>query len=121
MLTINQQNEIQKGFRRGNEALLDIVRAKQPRDQFLVGACLHARARARHVLAALEASEFFTVWCPVWRDRALDAQLLGKHARAAYYRALANAGEDAKKDARVFLRSDGVPKTIIWLDSAGGV
>jgi len=116
MLTLNQQNEILKGFRRGNEALLDIVRAKQPRDQFLVGACLHARARARHVLAALEADGFFTEWVPVWRARAMDAELAGKHARAAYYRALANAGDDARKDARAFLCSDGVPKTIIWLD-----
>lgn len=116
MLTIKQQNELLLGFRRGNEALLSIVRAKSPRDSFVVGACLAARARARIVLAALEAEQFFTVWCPIWQDRAIIAEQVGKHERAAYYRTLANGGRDAIKDAREVARGDGLHKVIIWLD-----
>jgi len=119
MLTLKQEHEIQLGFRRGNDALLDIVRAKTPRDSWVVGACLAARARARIVIAALEAEHFFSVWVPVWLDRAEAARLAGNHARRSYYLTLANAGRDAQRDARDSARGLDLHKTIIWLDNGG--
>lgn len=119
--TEKTEMEIQLGFRRGSESLLNIVRAKQPRDCWLVGAVLAARARARIVLAALEANQFFSVWVPVWIDRAAAAQAVGNHARAAYYRALANAGRDAQRDAMQSARGDDLHKVIIWLDGKSDI
>jgi len=115
-MTLKQEHEIQIGWRRGNEALLEIVRAKSPRDQWVVGACLAARARARVVIAALEAELFFTEWVPVWLERAETARLANNYARASYYKCLANAGRDAQMDARQSARGVDMHRTIIWLD-----
>lgn len=118
MLTIKQQHEIELGWRRGNEALLEIVRCRGVKDQWLVGACLAARARARIVIAALEADLFFTQWVPVWLERAEAARVGGNLARASYYQCLANAGRDAQMDARQSARGVDMHRTIIWLDSS---
>lgn len=114
MLTVNQQNEILKGFRRGNEALLRIVAAKGVHDQWLAGACLAARARYRVVLAALAAIGFFDEWIPVWLQKAHDAEIVGNHARRSYYLCLANAGRDARSDALRSARGWDMPKTIVF-------
>jgi len=116
-MTLKQEHELQLGWRRGNEALLEIVRARTPRDQWMVGACLAARARARVVIAALEADLFFTEWVPVWLERAEAARRANNHARASYYQCLANAGRDAQMDARQSARGVDLHRTIIWLDN----
>lgn len=121
MLTTQQQHEIQLGWRRGNEALLEIVRCRGPKDQWLVGACLAARARARIVIAALEAELFFSEWVPVWAERAAAARVGGNMARASYYECLANAGRDARMDARKSASGVDMHRTIIWLDSGSPV
>lgn len=120
-MTLKQEHEIQLGFRRGNDALLTIARAKTPRDAWLVGACLHARARASIVLAALEADLFFSTWIPVWLERSEAARVAGNYARRSYYLCLANAGRDAQIDARESARGSDLHKTIIWLDNTGRV
>jgi len=114
MLTEKQQREIELGWKRGNDCLLEITRAKTGEDQWMVGACLAARARVRIVLAALEANAFFTVWVPVWLERAQVAADAGRHERAAYYRCLANAGRDAQFDAMRSARGLDMQKTIIF-------
>lgn len=118
MKTASYENEILAGFRRGNDALLEIANAKGPRSQWMVGACLAARARVRVVLAALEANEFFSTMLPVWLDRAEQARLAGNHARRSYYLCLANAARDAMADAMSSARGNGMHKTIVWLDSS---
>jgi len=113
MLTQNQQHEILEGFRRGNDSLLEITRAKTPQGQWMVGACLAARARVRIVLAALEANHFFSVWIPIWLERSQIALDAGNHRRASYYRTMANAGRDAQADAMRSARGLDMQKTII--------
>jgi len=115
MLTENQMREIELGWRRGNDALLDIVMHKGPRSQWMAGAALQARARAKVVIAALEANHFFTTWIPVWLERAEAANRAGNQARRSYYLCMANAGRDAARDAMQSARGEGMQKTIIWL------
>lgn len=110
-----------EAWRRGNDALLDIAQAKGPRGEWLVGACLAARTRARIVLAALEAHGFFSVMVPVWIDRANAAGLAGRHAQRSYWLCLANAGRDAMRDAMDSARGVDLPKTLIAFDSGSEI